>query len=640
MATTMPTFDLTQLKSQITTMFFMKSGNKEATDKLYNDVFMMLYTICIMNGIEYIFKVIPNVIIGIKVLALAYLSKKSNKLSNIVDIKKKDDITASITLHRVFDKNNSNQTLEKIDGIIDYISNIDSVKHIRLDGRVVLNNKEDINILPNINVKILEMNYDDDNNLSDISILIYSHILKISDLLKWIDEVFQNYCFEKNNKLGKKKFYFNEIPIEPPCYIENLSEKGDTETEFQNKKKKYRLDSAPKNLHFTMNEFNTCKSFSNIFGDHVSELKERLDLFINHPEWYMTRGIPHSLGILLHGIPGAGKTSTIKAVAKDTDRHIFNLSLREYTTQKQLLNLFFNENIIVMDDEGHKQTYRIPLNQRIFVIEDIDCLTDIVYQRKDNDISNKGDSITLSFILNLLDGVLETPGRILIITSNYPEKLDKALIRPGRIDVKVEFKHASKNMIADIINNFYCVQIIPEQISDIINNRLSPAEVLESVCTYFKDYRLAIENMKIKAEKYINNKNISQETENVTPENAISKDITIQNIIKDEIKNNTNKKMESTTENKVENKIKEVNKEIENNKQNKIYLKRVLSENKNKNPEEYILADYNKNDQNIQPNMPMSVEYLSSLINDNEKDDINNTISLDDYYRTFDMSSN
>jgi hypothetical protein len=140
--------------------------------------------------------------------------------------------------------------------------------------------------------------------------------------------------------------------------------------------------------------------------------------------------------------------------------------------------------------------------------------------------------------------------------------------------------------------------------------------------------------MKIKAEKYINNRNISTETEKAAPEIAISKDATIQNIINHETKNN-NKKME----NKMENKMEEVNKEIENNTQNKIYLKRVLSENKNKNPEEYILADYNKNDQNIQPNMPMSVEYLSSLINDNDKDD-NNMISLDDYYRTFDITSN
>ena len=98
----------------------------------------------------------------------------------------------------------------------------------------------------------------------------------------------------------------------------------------------------------------------NVYGSHVDELKERLDLFIHHPDWYMERGIPHSLGIMFHGVPGAGKTSTIKAIAKDTHRHIFNLSLRPYTSQRQLTNLFFNETVIVYGHDGNKQTLKIP----------------------------------------------------------------------------------------------------------------------------------------------------------------------------------------------------------------------------------------------------------------------------------------
>jgi hypothetical protein len=202
---------------------------------------------------------------------------------------------------------------------------------------------------------------------------------------------------------------------------------------------------------------------------------------------------------MLHGTPGAGKTSTIKAIAKDTNRHIFNLSLRKYTTQKQLINLFFNENVnIVPENNGGKQTtYAIPVNQRIYVIEDIDCLTDVVFDRKlkKNSVQENGDGITLSFILNLLDGILETPGRILIITTNYPEKLDKALIRPGRIDIKINFANATKELIREMINNFYSIQISADDIPDILDNCLSPAEVLESLCTNFKSYKDAIEHM-------------------------------------------------------------------------------------------------------------------------------------------------
>jgi hypothetical protein len=221
----------------------------------------------------------------------------------------------------------------------------------------------------------------------------------------------------------------------------------------------------------------------------VDELKERLDLFVNHPDWYMDRGIPYSLGIMLHGVPGAGKTSTIKAIAKDTNRHIFNLSLRPYTTQRQLTNLFFNETVHVQTYDGGKQTLKIPLNKRVYVIEDIDCLTDVVLDRaitKETAANKEGEAVTLSFLLNLLDGVLETPGRILVITSNYPDKLDKAFVRPGRIDVRIEFKYADREFILDMVNKFYTTTMALTDIPAEIVDQFTPAEVMESMCNNFK----------------------------------------------------------------------------------------------------------------------------------------------------------
>jgi hypothetical protein len=263
-------------------------------------------------------------------------------------------------------------------------------------------------------------------------------------------------------------------------------------------KQTYRWENMPKMLTFHMNEFKTSKSFGNVYGTHVDELKERLDLFINHPEWYMDRGIPHSLGILLHGVPGAGKTSTIKAIAKDTHRHIFNLSLRPYTSQRQLTNLFFNETVVVYGHDGAKQTLKIPLNRRVYVIEDIDCLTDVALDRtitggKNNKI--EGDALTLSFLLNLLDGVLETPGRILVITSNFPDKLDRAFVRPGRIDVQIEFTNATRNFILDMMNKFYEIQYKLSEIPKELDNVFTPAEVMESMCTHFKQPDMALQHM-------------------------------------------------------------------------------------------------------------------------------------------------
>jgi len=260
---------------------------------------------------------------------------------------------------------------------------------------------------------------------------------------------------------------------------------------------------APKHLTFTMNEFQTTKSFRNVYGSHVAELRERLDLFVNHPDWYAERGIPHTLGILLHGIPGAGKTSTIKAIAHDTSRHIFNITLKTTTTQKQLANLFYNETVTVNDGQGGTQTYKIPLNRRIYVLEDVDCLSSVVLDRGENpfaaqqtnsdDPPPNSDAITLSFLLNLLDGVLESPGRILVMTSNFPERLDAALIRPGRIDVKIRFDRIGCAFIAEMVTHFYNTPIDSTDIPVSLEGAFTPAEVMESLCTHFKDWHAAIQ---------------------------------------------------------------------------------------------------------------------------------------------------
>jgi ATP-dependent 26S proteasome regulatory subunit len=64
------------------------------------------------------------------------------------------------------------------------------------------------------------------------------------------------------------------------------------------------------------------------------------------------------------------------------------------------------------------------------------------------------EKLTLSTVLNILDGVLEQPGRIIIMTSNHPEKLDSALLRPGRIDVIVHFDFCKTHEVKEIVEAF------------------------------------------------------------------------------------------------------------------------------------------------------------------------------------------
>lgn len=505
--------DLSQLKTQVMTMFMMKSAQQSRNTKTQNpnaEIWSILYSMMVMNIVEYIFRHLPSVLIAIQTWALAkWKPKQKEWLPQLGKTDAEKEQLNSITLTRVFQKQTSdretNVNVEKVDAVLDFICARDTARHVRLDTRYTIGTTDDIPLTPDLKARVKQtgagaVNVGDETITFEI--ILFSTILKLTEIRAWIDDIHKNYVFEKNNKLGNNIYYFNEIPHEP-IVVTDMS--GDTP------KKSYKWENMPKTLTFNMNEFKTSKSFSNVYGNHVDELKERLDLFVNHPEWYAERGIPHSLGIMLHGIPGAGKTSTIKAIAKDTHRHIFNLSLRAFTTQKQLLNLFFNESVLVHKYDGSKTTYNIPINRRVYVIEDIDCMTDVTLDRalhpstpqgQGQAQEGAGDAITLSFLLNLLDGVLETPGRILVITSNYPEKLDKALVRPGRIDVKIEFKNASREFIREMVARFYSkpnlsIDAIPAE----LDNVFTPAEVMESLCTYFKDANGAIQHMLQKQHK-------------------------------------------------------------------------------------------------------------------------------------------
>lgn len=488
--------DMSQLKTQVMTMFMMKSASNPQGkgSSPGGEIFSILYSMVMLSAVEWVFKHAPDFFAALRDYLMArYKPKKPEWLPLADKPKKEAEQINSVTMTRYFKDAGSgsakdvdradNIYVEKVDAVLDYICNMDNARHVRMDIRCSLNNTEEIELTPLLKTKVKQSSAGEQQT---VELVLFSTVLKVSDIRNWIDEIHSNYVAEKNNKLGNKIYYFNEVPHDPIVQTD-IGGTGPP-------RKTYRWDNMPKMLTFNMSEFKTSKSFNNVYGNHVDELKERLDLFVNHPEWYMERGIPHSLGIMLHGVPGAGKTSTIKAIAKDTNRHIFNLSLRAFTTQRQLTNLFFNETVTVHTYDGSKQTLKIPLNRRVYVIEDIDCLTDVVLDRSliaqpengAQPAQPDGDALTLSFLLNLLDGVLETPGRILVITSNYPEKLDKAFVRPGRIDVKIEFKHTTRPFILDMINKFYSVSMTLDEIPDELEGVFTPAEVMESLCCYFK----------------------------------------------------------------------------------------------------------------------------------------------------------
>jgi len=131
-------------------------------------------------------------------------------------------------------------------------------------------------------------------------------------------------------------------------------------------------------------------------------------------------------------------------------------------------------------------------------------------KQEQNEKPENKEEITLSFLLNLLDGVLETPGRILIITSNYPERLDKALIRPGRIDLNIKFDNADMDMILEMFQHFYNldetgIRKIKLELDSSIDMMLTPAEVIAVLCNHYKS--------PLDAVAYLDNLAVARKTE-------------------------------------------------------------------------------------------------------------------------------
>ena len=243
---------------------------------------------------------------------------------------------------------------------------------------------------------------------------------------------------------------------------------------------------------FEKTKFTTSRRFDNVFFEGKEQLLTRIDRFNNDPGFYRKKGIPHTLGLLFYGAPGCGKTSTIKAIAQELGRHIIEINLSRVKTCRELKEIFFTELI--------NNTY-VPTNRKMIILEDIDCMDDIVKERslqKDKSESTNhtpqtivvtssekkiksdddDDKLTMSFILNLIDGIMEQEGRIIGMTSNHPEVLDKALVRPGRIDIKIHFQKCNHQILVELLRFFYETDDIPS-VSDFKEYQFSPAEVYQ-----------------------------------------------------------------------------------------------------------------------------------------------------------------
>ena len=151
-------------------------------------------------------------------------------------------------------------------------------------------------------------------------------------------------------------------------------EKGLMYFVFKSPNREQRYSSEPLQF-YTEFLFDSGKHFSNVFFPEKEHLVKKINFFSENEAWYLDRGIPYMFGLLLHGEPGCGKTSVIKAIANLTKRHIISIPLKNVDTISDLYHALYHEKV-------DRRT--IPLSKRLYVFEDIDCggLEDIVKGRK------------------------------------------------------------------------------------------------------------------------------------------------------------------------------------------------------------------------------------------------------------------
>jgi hypothetical protein len=347
---------------------------------------------------------------------------------------------------------------------------------------------------------------------------VYSYKLSLLQLQDWITVIVKNYKHHLKTTSNETQLY---ITVSPRRKLDSGSGSGGGGGggggRHNSKSCELSIESAP---------WESMITFENSYFNDMKAIIKKIDFFLNNKDWYLARGIPYNLGILLYGEPGCGKTRFIKQLMNYTGRHGIDIKLNDSMNFNDLYNIIFKEEI--SDD------YIITQDQRILIFEDIDSMGEAVKCRdmKEREIIQKKEQLiaaataataatataaataataadatflkmtgqnaslsaasiipnaaslipsstsnNLSYLLNMFDGINECCGRIIIMTSNKPEVLDKALIRPGRIDIKIKFQRCTRYDVMRLINLFWDMELTEDMILPELEMKYTSADI-------------------------------------------------------------------------------------------------------------------------------------------------------------------
>lgn len=250
------------------------------------------------------------------------------------------------------------------------------------------------------------------------------------------------------------------------CYLPYVMKRGKIIKEENQVVKLYSIGS----YHGDTN-LNHPSTFDTLAMDPVlkKEVMDDLDRFVKRRDYYQRVGKAWKRGYLLYGPPGTGKSSLIAAMANYLKFDIYDLELSS-----------------IRNNSNFRQLLLYTANRSILVIEDIDCSVELQNRQVQTYNPSDDSQLTLSGLLNFIDGLWSSCGdeRIIVFTTNHKERLDPALLRPGRMDMHIHMSYCSPSGFRILASNYLGVKnhsMFIEIEKLITEVEVTPAEIAEQL---------------------------------------------------------------------------------------------------------------------------------------------------------------